>query len=405
MSHVGASGAAASGVVASGGPAASWASFARTLVTLVSSAVVGVGQAYAVIPLLPAIAGDFGTSTSAATWMVTAFSLSFAVSFLAAGPLADRFGPRRVILSGLAAVAVTTVAVPLASSLATGVALRCVQGAAAAMLVPTGFAYVTSQLDPARRPVAFSALSSAGLASAVVLQVVAQALAPLGWRTVFLVSGAALGVVLVVAVRLLRPDDHGSASRADSVFAAVAAVPRLLARPRLLGLYLATAALLGGFVVVYTAIELAGPAAVDSTGAMLALRASALPAVIAAPVLTRLTASLPLRLRATGFLGSAAVAALALPVAAGDVVALAAVLLVFVGAIALASPAVVGLIHARAGGAIGASTALYSASLFLGASVGPQVVAALDEFTPTLLATAGILAAATVLVWVSTRGD
>lgn len=387
-------------------PAAhSWASPVRTLAVLVTSGVVGVGQTYSVIPLLPAIADEFGMSMSVATWMSTGFSLTFALSFLLAGPLADRFGPRRVVLIGFVAAAVTTVAVTLASTPGAAVALRCVQGAAVAMLVPTGFAYVTAHLEPGRRPVAFSALAGAGIASAVVLQVAAQLLAPLGWRAVFLASGGAFAGLVGLAATLLRPDSQGATPRAESVLAALAAVPKLLRRPRLLGLYLATAALLGAFVIVYTVVELAGPAAVDSPGAMLALRASALPAVLVAPLLTGVMSAIPARVRATASLAVAAVAALLLPSASGDVVALGALLFVFVGGVALGSPGLVASIHGRAGGSVGAATALYTASLFLGASVGPQVVAALGGFTPTLLATGGILAVAAGLVWISTRGD
>jgi len=387
------------------GTAHVWASPASTLATLVTSAVVGVGQTYAVIPLLPAIAAEFGTSTSAATWMSTAFSLAFALSFLVAGPLADRFGPRRVILAGLVAAAVTTAAVPLATSLPAAVALRCVQGMAVAMLVPTGFAYVTGHLEPGRRPVAFSALASAGIASAVVLQVAAQVLAPVGWRAVFLASSGAFVLLIAVVTVVLRPDALAATPRADSVVAALAAVPKLLTRPRLLGLYLATAALLGAFVIVYTVVELAGPDAVSSPGAMLALRASALPAVVLAPLLTRVLAGVAPRVRAMVSLAVSAIAALLLPVAGGSVVGLAAVLLVFVGGIAVGSPGLVAAIHAHAGESVGAATALYTASLFLGASVGPQLVAVVGGFAPTLVVTAGLLAAATGLVALCTRGD
>lgn len=98
------------------------------------------------IPLLPGIAEDFGTSVSAASWTITAFSLCFAVGFLLAGPAADRFGPRRVILLGLTGSAAATLAVSLAENLVTAVILRCVQGATVAMLAPTGFAYAADRI-------------------------------------------------------------------------------------------------------------------------------------------------------------------------------------------------------------------------------------------------------------------
>lgn len=67
----------------------------------VGTSVVGVGQTYTVIPLMPAIARDWGIALSATTWLATGFSLSFAIGFLFAGPAADRYGPRKVILVGL----------------------------------------------------------------------------------------------------------------------------------------------------------------------------------------------------------------------------------------------------------------------------------------------------------------
>lgn len=351
---------------------------------LVVTAVVGVGQTYTVIPLMPAIARDFGVATSSVAWLATGFSLSFAVGFLFAGPAADRYGPRRVILVGLLCAALSTLLVTFAESLATAVAFRCVQGLTVAALAPTGFAYVADHVEPRRRPAALGALSSAGLAAAVVMQVAAQALAPVGWRAIFFATSTILLLLLTVVPVGLRAD---TPNRASAMRTALIRLPRLLLRPRLLALYAATSTLLGSFVIIYTTIEIAGPRAVaDSPTALLLLRASSLPAVVAAPFVSGAVTRFNPRAKALTALVLAAVTAAAASLAGDRVVLLGLALMVYVAGIAIAAPSLVELIHAAAPDAVGAATALYSTSLFIGASIGPQIA--------TAMTTAGFAAAA-----------
>lgn len=51
---------------------------------------------------LPEIGRELGASVSALQWVVDAYTLGFAVFLLSAGVLGDRFGARRVFLSGFA---------------------------------------------------------------------------------------------------------------------------------------------------------------------------------------------------------------------------------------------------------------------------------------------------------------
>lgn len=371
-------------------------SLGRTLTPIVAATVVGVGQTYTVIPLLPEMADSFGVPTGAVAWMATAFSLAYAAGFLLAGPAADRYGPRRVLLAGLVPTALATVAVALAGCLAAGIVLRVVQGLAASTVAPTAFAYIADHVDRRRRPLALTVVVGAGLAAAVVMQVVAQLLEPFGWRSVFVASGAGLLLIAAAGVRLLRPD---AGERAGSMLAALAALPRLLVRRRLLMSYGAASTLLGAFVVLYTGLELAGPESLDSDGALLALRASALPAIVAAPLLAVPLARYRARTRLVGaLLVSAAGALFAVP-AAGDVVTLAVALLLFVGGIAVGAPALIEIVQGEAAGSVGAATALYTCSLFVGTSVGAPVAAwlAASGFAATAAVAAGIVGCGALL--------
>lgn len=379
-----------------------WAPLGRTLLILVATAVVGVGQTYTVIPLMPAIAQDFGVATSSAAWLATGFSLSFAVGFLFAGPAADRYGPRRVIVVGLLCSAVSTLLVTFAESLATAVAFRCLQGLTVAALAPTGFAYVADHVDPRRRPAALGAMSSAGLAAAVLMQVAAQALAPAGWRAVFFAASAFLLLLFAVVLVGLRAD---TSERANNMRTALISLPRLLVRPRLLALYAATSTLLGSFVIIYTAIEIAGPHAVsDNPTALLILRASSLPAVIAAPFLTGATTRFSPRTKALVALVLAAITAAAAGFVGDHVVLLGLALLLYVAGIAIAAPSLVELIHAAAPDVIGAATALYTASLFIGTSIGPQIATAITTagFAAAALTGAGLLMVGALIILTTT---
>src|SRR5262245_56252384 len=50
---------------------------------------------------LPALQREFNTNASASTWLLTVFALASAVGHPLAGYLADRLGPRRVLVAGL----------------------------------------------------------------------------------------------------------------------------------------------------------------------------------------------------------------------------------------------------------------------------------------------------------------
>ncbi|SDS03054.1 hypothetical protein SAMN04489751_1062 [Brevibacterium sandarakinum] len=121
-------------------------------------------------------------------------------------------------------------------------------------------------------------------------------------------------------------------------------------------------------------LELTGSTAVaGKPSAILILCVSALPAVIAIPLVAHFLSRWASRpgaaidlLIAGGPVGVAAVLG-------ENIIILTLALLIFVGGIAAAAPAIVELIHQRADGAIGASTALYTASMFLGTSIGPQI--------------------------------
>jgi MFS transporter, DHA2 family, methylenomycin A resistance protein len=73
-------------------------------------------------------------------WVVDAYALFFAGLMLSAGDLGDLFGHKRVFLSGLGVFVVGSVGCALGPGVAVLIATRVMQGAGAALLLPTSLA-------------------------------------------------------------------------------------------------------------------------------------------------------------------------------------------------------------------------------------------------------------------------
>ncbi|CAM3860534.1 MFS transporter [Nocardioides zeicaulis] len=85
---------------------------------------------------LPTIGRDLGSGTTALQWVTVAYSLTFGGLLLTAGSMADRLGRRRVLLWGLSAFGVISLAVVLVESARELIALRAALGLAAAAMAP-----------------------------------------------------------------------------------------------------------------------------------------------------------------------------------------------------------------------------------------------------------------------------
>ncbi|HAY64479.1 MAG TPA: MFS transporter, partial [Acidimicrobiaceae bacterium] len=76
------------------------------------------------------------TSRGALTWVLNAYTISFAALLIPAGRLADRFGRRRVFMLGLAVFAASSLLVGAAPNFLIVVTARVAQGVGGALLTP-----------------------------------------------------------------------------------------------------------------------------------------------------------------------------------------------------------------------------------------------------------------------------
>ena len=120
----------------------------RVIIILTATAVTAVGQMYSVLALLPQMAASFDVNPAQVTATSTVFGVAYAVGFLAAGPLASRFGSHTVMSVGLCTAAVTTLLAALPSTLLLELIARAGQGCAAAAFAPAAFTYIAENIDP-----------------------------------------------------------------------------------------------------------------------------------------------------------------------------------------------------------------------------------------------------------------
>ncbi|UNO39791.1 MFS transporter [Streptomyces sp. MST-110588] len=143
-----------------------------------------------------------GLSMSGLTWVVDGYVLAFASLLLLAGSLAQRLGARRVYLAGLAVFTVASLLGALAPDGTVLIAARFIQGAGAALFMPSSLTLLMNAFpDPRRRARVLGVWAaivstSVGLAPSIGGLLVGT----LGWRSIFLVN-LPIGVVALVLTR------------------------------------------------------------------------------------------------------------------------------------------------------------------------------------------------------------
>lgn len=163
------------------------------------------------VTALPAMLSDLRTSPDAASLISTGYAMFFAGLLLLGARLGDRFGHRRVIITGLAIFSVAAVVGATATSVVVLTAARCLQGAAAALSVPSALRLLTTiTTDGSQRERAIAGWSASGAAAGASGFVVGGVVTYLvGWRAVFW-AYLPVAVLLAGAIGWAVPPDQTS---------------------------------------------------------------------------------------------------------------------------------------------------------------------------------------------------
>jgi EmrB/QacA subfamily drug resistance transporter len=150
---------------------------------------------------LPAIQQGLDATVGEMQWIASVFTLLLAALTLAGGSAGDRFGRRRLFVTGLAIVAAASTVAGFALSARQLIAARAVQGLGGALLVPNSLALLSAAFPKTERGraigtwSAFTALTGAGG------PILGGVLVDTGsWRAVFFLVVPLALVTLVLAV-------------------------------------------------------------------------------------------------------------------------------------------------------------------------------------------------------------
>ena len=161
---------------------------------------------------VPQIIKDLGITSSDAQWVQEVYTLVFAALLLVWGRLADRYGRRRLFVTGAAAFAAASVLAALAQSGPELIGSRVLQGIAGAMMLPTSLSLLNAGFRGRDRAIAFAVWGSTIGGTA--------ALGPLlggwlttsySWRWAFGIN-VPLGIAVVAGTLLLVPESRETSS-------------------------------------------------------------------------------------------------------------------------------------------------------------------------------------------------
>src|SRR5947208_2241970 len=100
---------------------------------------------------LPKMAEKLGAGVSGLQWIVDGYVLAFASLLLTGGILGDRYGRKRMFLSGLAGFTLASLACGLAQNTGQLIAFRALQGIGASLLMPGTLSILTVTFPPHER--------------------------------------------------------------------------------------------------------------------------------------------------------------------------------------------------------------------------------------------------------------
>jgi EmrB/QacA subfamily drug resistance transporter len=145
---------------------------------------------------LPSIHNDFGASVQALEWTVNAYVLAYGVLLLTGAALGDRFGRRRMFVTGITLFTAASAGAALAPSVDLLIAARAIQGIGAAIVTPLTLTLLANAFPPEKRGVALGVWSGiSGIAVAIGPLVGGAMIEIADWHWIFWLN-VPIGIVL-----------------------------------------------------------------------------------------------------------------------------------------------------------------------------------------------------------------
>ena len=141
-----------------------------------------------IVPALPVVQRDLGTSTEWAAWTISIYLLSASVATPLLGRLGDQFGKDRMLLVTLGLFTLGSILSMFAWSISSLIVFRAIQGVGGAVY-PLSFSIIRDEVPPARVGVAMGLISSMlGLGGGLGLVMSGVIVDHGSWRLLFVVG-------------------------------------------------------------------------------------------------------------------------------------------------------------------------------------------------------------------------
>jgi len=175
---------------------------------------------------IPDLSADLRPSANELLWIVDGYPLVLAGLLVTVSAIADRWGRRRMLITGYVVVAGASLAVFLADSPTAVIAIRCLLGAGGAMIMPTTLSLMRAVFtDPAERARALGIWASvAGVGAAIGPLLGGFLLEHFSWRAALLVNVPLMLIAAVAALLVLPESRSARPGRWDPVAATLSLV-------------------------------------------------------------------------------------------------------------------------------------------------------------------------------------
>ncbi|HMO01053.1 MAG TPA: MFS transporter [Miltoncostaeaceae bacterium] len=174
-----------------------------TLAGLVTAAMAFALMQTFLIPALPKLQEDLGTSGTWVTWTVTAYLLTGSVATPLIGRLGDQHGKARLMVISLAVFLVGSVAAIFAWNVGSLIVFRAIQGVGGAVF-PLSFAIIRDEFPPQHQGRAMGLVSAVlGVGGGVGIVASGLIVDNLSWRWLFVVAAVVVAAALVLVWRFV----------------------------------------------------------------------------------------------------------------------------------------------------------------------------------------------------------
>lgn len=174
---------------------------------------------------LPAITREFGGGLPVQQWLVDAYLLTLGAFILLAGSLSDAFGRGRILAVGLVGFGVTSLLCAIAPSAVFLIVVRALQGATAALLVPSSLAIIISTFSGQAQAKAIGTWTAwTGTAMIIGPLLGGFLVDTASWRLVFGINVLPIAVTLWLLLKMEKQSALTNRPRVDVVGAALGAI-------------------------------------------------------------------------------------------------------------------------------------------------------------------------------------